>query len=44
MAGLRDVLIHNYFGVDLDTVWNVVEFDIPALSVEVSAILATLVE
>ncbi|HLQ98051.1 MAG TPA: HepT-like ribonuclease domain-containing protein [Candidatus Dormibacteraeota bacterium] len=29
MAGLRDVLIHNYLGMDNCIVWNVVEQEIP---------------
>ncbi len=28
MAGMRDRLIHFYFGVNLDIVWNVVENEI----------------
>lgn len=31
MAGMRDVLIHNYVGVDLEIVWGVVEDEIAPL-------------
>lgn len=39
IAGMRDRLIHHYFGVDLKAVWNTVEIDIPALKDEILAIL-----
>ncbi len=31
MAGMRDVLIHNYMGVDLKTVWKVAQERLPEL-------------
>ncbi|MBB4091107.1 HepT-like ribonuclease domain-containing protein [Salinibacter ruber] len=39
VAGFRDVLIHNYMGVDLDEVWNVIERDLPRLKRTVTAML-----
>lgn len=39
MAGMRDRLIHDYFGVDYDLVWDVVRNRIPELRAQIAAIL-----
>jgi uncharacterized protein with HEPN domain len=39
IAGMRDKLIHNYFGVDLKAVWKTVKEDIPFLKENISKII-----
>ena len=38
MAALRDVLVHNYFGVDLEIIWGILERDLPSLKEQLAAI------
>ena len=40
-GGLRNVIVHEYFGIDLEIVWGVIERDLPALKKLVQEILAT---
>ena len=42
IAGLRDVLIHQYFGVNIARVWNVVKNDLPNLLIVLKQLRDTL--
>lgn len=42
MIGMRNVLTHNYFEIDLDVVWLVVERELPKLKPQIEALLQAL--
>lgn len=44
IKGMRNRLIHQYFGTDLPLVWNVIKNELPSLGNELERILAQLRE
>lgn len=42
IVAMRNVLVHDYFGVDLNEVWNIVEQDLPDIKRRIEAILKDL--
>ncbi len=41
MAGTRDKLIHDYFGIDYNLVWDIIRMELPVLSVQIERILSS---
>jgi len=42
IVAMRNILVHDYFAIDVDKVWNVVERDLPDLKVKIDSILKSL--
>ena len=40
MAGLRDILIHEYFGIDLEIIWDIIKNKLPTFEKEVRQLLS----
>ncbi len=39
MAGLRDIIVHQYFGIKLDVIWKVIQKDLPQVEPGIRGIL-----
>lgn len=39
IAGMRDRLIHHYFGVDYEIVWDVVKNEVPKLKIQIEKLI-----
>jgi uncharacterized protein with HEPN domain len=42
IIAMRNILVHDYFGVDVEEIWNTVQRDIPALKHQVEIVFGEL--
>lgn len=43
IAAFRNVLVHDYLGIDIELVWDITQDEVPALKSAIEAILDSLV-
>ena len=44
IGGLRNRIVHDYFGLDLEIIWEIIQHDLPELEKQVRALQWTLIE
>jgi len=44
IIGLRNLLIHEYFEIKLEVIWEVIQYDLPPLQVQIETMLNNLTE
>ncbi|MDH4161524.1 MAG: DUF86 domain-containing protein [Nitrospirota bacterium] len=42
ISGFRNVVVHDYLGIDVEQVWDIVERDLPKLNAAVNAMISEL--
>ena len=42
IVAMRNILVHDYFGIDLEAIWSVIERDLPGLEAALRALLDAL--
>jgi uncharacterized protein with HEPN domain len=41
LAGFRNILVHNYLGIDLEQIWKAIQQDVPGLKTAVTTLLVS---
>jgi len=42
IAGFRNVVVHNYLGIDVEQIWDIVEKDLPSLKTTIDSMIMAL--
>lgn len=42
IKGMRNIFVHEYFGIDSEILWEIMKFDLPDLKIKIQEILKTL--